>query len=77
MSVENMNDDEKKEAYMEAKILERLNHPNIIRFREVFYSQKPKFCLNIVMDYANGIIEYLYRWGLIFMDQSPKEQILP
>ena len=45
---------EKKEAYLEAKILERLDHPNIVKFIEVFRSTKPSPTLNIVMDYADG-----------------------
>lgn len=53
MLLENMNEDERKEAYIEAKILERLDHPNIIRFIEVFRSSKPYNTLNIVMDYAD------------------------
>ncbi len=36
----------------EAKILEVLNHPNIIRFKEVYKTKAGKLC--IVMDYANG-----------------------
>ena len=35
----------------EAKILEVLNHPNIVRFREVYKTMKGKLC--IVMDYAD------------------------
>lgn len=54
MLLENLSDDEKKEAYIEAKILERLDHPNIIKFIEVFRSTKPFASLNIVMDYADG-----------------------
>ena len=54
MDIENMSDDEKKEALLEAKIQERLDHPNIIKFREVFMAKKPYFTLNIVMDYADG-----------------------
>lgn len=53
MLLENMSEDEKKEAYIEAKILERLDHPNIIKFIEVFRSSKPYSTLNIVMDYAD------------------------
>lgn len=52
--LENMTEDERKEAYIEAKILERLDHPNIIRFIEVFRSSKPYAQLNIVMDFADG-----------------------
>ena len=48
----NMSEDEKSEALQEAKILEKLDHQNIIKFREVFLENKTK--LNIVMDYADG-----------------------
>ena len=54
MLLENLTEDEKKEAYVEAKILEKLDHPNIIQFIEVFRSTKPYASLNIVMDYADG-----------------------
>jgi len=46
-----MNDLEQKEAYKEAKILESLKHPNIIKFIEVYYNT-PKLC--IVMEYADA-----------------------
>lgn len=36
----------------EAKILEVLNHPNIIHFKEVYKTKKGQLC--IVMDYADG-----------------------
>jgi NIMA (never in mitosis gene a)-related kinase len=49
-----MSQEEKKEVLLEAKILERLDHQNIIRFREVFIARKPRYTLNIVMDYADG-----------------------
>ena len=42
-----------KAAQQEAKVLEVLNHPNIIRFIEV-YSQPKKKKLCIVMDFADG-----------------------
>ena len=48
-----MNDSEKKETLKEAKILEAFNHPNIVRFREVYKTKRGKLC--IVMDYADGI----------------------
>ena len=54
MDIETMTDEEKKEALLEAKIQERLDHPNIIKFREVFMAKKPVYTLNIVMDYADG-----------------------
>jgi len=47
-----MSEDERKETLREAKILEVLNHPNIVRFREVYKTKKGKLC--IVMDYADG-----------------------
>ena len=36
----------------EAKIMEVLHHPNIVRFREVYTTKTGKLC--IVMDFANG-----------------------
>jgi len=53
-----MSEEERNEALLEAKIQQRLDHPNIIRFREVFMAKKPYFTLNIVMDYADG--NYLF-----------------
>ena len=47
-----MSDEEKKETIKEAKVLEVLNHANIIRFREVYKTKKGQLC--IVMDYADG-----------------------
>ena len=41
-----------KDAMKEAKILEVLHHPNIVRFREVYKTKKGKLC--IVMDYCEG-----------------------
>ena len=49
-----MNQQEKNETFKEARILEALRHPNIIRFREVYKTKKGKLC--IVMDYADGNI---------------------
>ena len=50
----NMSEDEKKEAIQEGRILEKLDHSNIIKFKEVFMAKKPIYTLNIVMDYADG-----------------------
>ena len=47
-----MSDEEKRETFREAKILEVLNHPNIIRFKEVYKTKRGQLC--IVMDYADG-----------------------
>ena len=46
-----MSEQEKKETLQEAKVMELLNHPNIVRFREVYKTKKGKLC--IVMDYAD------------------------
>lgn len=54
MQIESMSDEAKKEAFKEAKILEKLDHCNIVRFIEVFRSNKPTATLNIVMEYADG-----------------------
>ena len=47
-----MSEEEKRETFRESKILEVLNHPNIIRFKEVYKTKKGQLC--IVMDYADG-----------------------
>lgn len=52
MDLKTMDEDTKRDTLQEAKILEVLKHPNIIRFREVYYTTKGKLC--IVMDYADG-----------------------
>lgn len=43
---------EKAQIEKEGKILEELNHINIIGFREVYKTKKGKVC--IVMEYADG-----------------------
>ena len=40
IDIKKMSEEEKKEALREAKILEVLNHPNIIRFKEVYKTKK-------------------------------------
>lgn len=47
-----MSEEERRETVREGRILEVLNHPNIVRFREVYKTKKGKLC--IVMDYADG-----------------------
>ena len=42
----------KKTTLKEAKILEALKHPNIVKFKEVYKTKKGKLC--IVMEYADG-----------------------
>ena len=52
MTISNLTEEEKKEAYREAKVLEAFNHPNIIKFKEIFKTKTGKLC--IVMDFADG-----------------------
>jgi len=47
-----MSEKEKSDTLKEAKILEVMQHPNIIRFKEVYKTKKGKLC--IVMDFADG-----------------------
>ena len=52
INIKKMSEEEKRETFRESKILEVLNHPNIIRFKEVYKTKKGQLC--IVMDYADG-----------------------
>jgi len=52
MNMKAMKEDEKKETIKEARILEALDHPNIVKFKEVYRTRKQEFC--IVMDYCDG-----------------------
>jgi NIMA (never in mitosis gene a)-related kinase len=47
-----MSEGEKKETLQEAKLIEHMSHPNIVKFIETFKTKKGKLC--IVMDYADG-----------------------
>ena len=47
-----MSESEKQETIKEARILEALHHPNIIKFVELYKTKKNKLC--IVMDFADG-----------------------
>lgn len=58
VDLNNMPENEKRETIKEAKILEALKHPNIVRFREVYKTRKGKLC--IVMDFADGKIFTLW-----------------
>ena len=44
----------KKKKYEEVKILRKLNHPNIIKFHEVFVVKEPSQTLNIIAEDADG-----------------------
>ena len=52
IDIAQMSEEERRETLNEAKILEVLSHPNIVRFREVYKTKKGKLC--IVMDFADG-----------------------
>ncbi|CAG9334940.1 unnamed protein product [Blepharisma stoltei] len=52
IDISRMSPQEKKEAYHEAKVMSAFDHPNIIKFRDVYTTTNGK--LNIVMDYADG-----------------------
>ena len=54
--------DEKNKLYTinEAILLKNIDHPNIIKFKEVFEVKKPNIQLNIIMEYAeNGDLNKL------------------
>ena len=48
-----LNEKERKDALKEASILQNLDHPNIIKFQEVFLCKNPN-SLNIITEYADG-----------------------
>jgi len=50
--IKDMSDSEKRKALKEAKIMEKFEHPNIVKFHEVYKTKKGKLC--IVMEYADG-----------------------
>ena len=49
--MDDISEDDRKAALREAKILELLQHENIIEFKEVYKTNKGKLC--IVMGYAD------------------------
>ena len=52
--LDGMSDEQLKEAFRESRILEGLDHPNIIKFREVYLTNNPRLTMCLVMDYADG-----------------------
>jgi len=52
METSAMDPKERNEAVKEAMLLKKMDHPNIVRFQEVFMTRKGRLC--IVMDYADG-----------------------
>lgn len=65
IDIAKMSDEEKRETFREAKILEVLNHPNIIRFKEVYKTKRGQLC--IVMDYADGK-QYILKMAYTYYD---------
>ena len=53
INLEKMSEKEKNDILNESVILKKLDHPNIIKFYEVFISKKPQHVLNIVTEYAD------------------------
>ena len=52
--MDGMTDQEKRDTFNEAVILKKLDHPNIIKFKEVFLQRKPQEALNIVTEFCDG-----------------------
>ena len=52
IDIGSMSDKEKREVLQESRLLEALQHPNIVKFIEVYKTKKGKLC--IIMDFADG-----------------------
>jgi NIMA (never in mitosis gene a)-related kinase len=52
INIRAMPDSEKKLVVQEAKLLECLDHPNIVKFVDVYRTKAGKMC--IIMDFADG-----------------------
>ena len=50
----NMTEELKNKTFGEVRIIQKLNHPNIIKFHEVFVVKEPSQTLNIIAEYADG-----------------------
>ena len=50
--MKNMDNDMKRCCLREAKIMEKLSHPNIVKADEVYKTRTEKLC--IVMEYLDG-----------------------
>jgi serine/threonine protein kinase len=81
--IDTMDEKMKKEALIEATILQRLDHPNIIKFKETFTMKKPKLSLCIVMEYCDGKYNNLrmknnhfFRRRLKIKDQCSKRNLI-
>ena len=54
ISLESLGEEDRKKVMNEAILLKKIDHPNIIKFKEVFKVVKPFKELNLIMEYANG-----------------------
>ena len=54
ISLEFLSEEDRKKVMNEAVLLKMIDHPNIIKFKEVFLTVKPIKRLNLIMEYANG-----------------------
>ena len=54
ISLESLEEEDRKKVMNEAVLLKMIDHPNIIKFKEVFEVVKPFKELNLIMEYANG-----------------------
>ena len=52
--IKGLSKNEVEDAKKEVKILKKLDHPNIIHFKEVFICKLPKLTLNIITEFADG-----------------------
>ena len=54
ISLESLEEEDRKKVMNEAILLKMIDHPNIIKFKEVFKVVKPFKELNLIMEYANS-----------------------
>ena len=60
MDISRMTEAEKKDTLKEAKILEALDHPNIIKFHEVYRTRRGKLCIVMVSSIVISLSENDY-----------------
>lgn len=62
--IEEMTTEERQAALNEVKVIDQLDHPNIVAYYDSFFENK---ALHIVMEYAEGgtIFEYLQSRGSV------------
>ena len=50
--IRHMSNEDKDKIFQEARLLKALDHPNIVKFNEVYKTNQGKLC--IIMEYADG-----------------------